>query len=40
MFQLLIYRRDITDNPDFRATDRPGGGFLTRPPRRSQAVSP
>ena len=29
MFQLLIYRRDITDNPDFRAGDRPGGGFLT-----------
>lgn len=29
MFQLLIYRRDITDNPDFHAGDRPGGGFLT-----------
>jgi hypothetical protein len=29
MFQLLIYRRDITDNPDFREGDRPGGGFLT-----------
>ncbi len=29
MFQLLIYRRDITDNPDYRAGDRPGGGFLT-----------
>ncbi len=29
MFQLLIYRRDITDNPDFRTGDRPGGGFLT-----------
>lgn len=28
-FQLLIYRRDITDNPDFREGDRPGGGFLT-----------
>lgn len=28
-FQLLIYRRDITDNPDFAAGDRPGGGFLT-----------
>ena len=28
-FQLLIYRRDITDNPDFQAGDRPGGGFLT-----------
>ncbi|HYG61649.1 MAG TPA: hypothetical protein VEL74_03640, partial [Thermoanaerobaculia bacterium] len=29
MFQLLIYRRDITDNPDFREGDRTGGGFLT-----------
>jgi hypothetical protein len=29
MFQLLIYRRDITDNPDFKDGDRPGGGFLT-----------
>jgi hypothetical protein len=29
MFQLLIYRRDITDNPDFHEGDRPGGGFLT-----------
>jgi hypothetical protein len=29
LFQLLIYRRDITDNPDFHAGDRPGGGFLT-----------
>jgi hypothetical protein len=29
MFQLLIYRRDITDNPDFKEGDRPGGGFLT-----------
>src|SRR6266542_976431 len=29
MFQLLIYRRDITDNPDFKTGDRPGGGFLT-----------
>ncbi|MET1007862.1 MAG: hypothetical protein ABWX96_20090, partial [Propionibacteriaceae bacterium] len=28
-FQLLIYRRDITDNPDFHEGDRPGGGFLT-----------
>lgn len=28
-FQLLIYRRDITDNPSFAAGDRPGGGFLT-----------
>src|SRR4029079_12699168 len=28
-FQLLIYRRDITDNPDFNEGDRPGGGFLT-----------
>jgi hypothetical protein len=29
LFQLLIYRRDITDNPDFKEGDRPGGGFLT-----------
>jgi hypothetical protein len=29
LFQLLIYRRDITDNPSFKAGDRPGGGFLT-----------
>jgi len=29
MFQLLIYRRDITDNPAFREGDRLGGGFLT-----------
>ena len=29
MFQLLIYRRDITDNPDFKTGDREGGGFLT-----------
>ena len=29
LFQLLIYRRDITDNPDFKESDRPGGGFLT-----------
>ena len=28
-FQLLIYRRDITDNVDFHEGDRPGGGFLT-----------
>src|SRR5258705_12252084 len=28
-FQLLVYRRDITDNPDFHDGDRPGGGFLT-----------
>ena len=29
LFQLLVYRRDITDNPAFREGDRPGGGFLT-----------
>lgn len=29
LFQLLIYRRDITDNPAFKEGDRPGGGFLT-----------
>ena len=29
LFQLLIYRRDITDNPAFREGDRLGGGFLT-----------
>jgi len=29
MFQLLIYRRDITDNPAFKTGDRLGGGFLT-----------
>jgi hypothetical protein len=29
MFQLLLFRRDITDNPAFKAGDRPGGGFLT-----------
>ena len=29
MFQLLIYRRDITDNPDFREGEALGGGFLT-----------
>jgi hypothetical protein len=29
LFQLLIYRRDITDNPDFNQGDQPGGGFLT-----------
>ncbi|MDP2313081.1 MAG: hypothetical protein Q8P41_09275 [Pseudomonadota bacterium] len=28
-FELLLYRRDITDNPLFQAGDRPGGGFLT-----------
>lgn len=28
-FQLLVYRRQITDNPDFHDGDRPGGGFLT-----------
>lgn len=28
-FELLIYRRDITDNPLFKEGDRPGGGFLT-----------
>ena len=29
MFQLLIYRRDITDNPAFKEGNRLGGGFLT-----------
>ena len=29
LFQLLIYRRDITDNPAFKEGDRLGGGFLT-----------
>ena len=29
LFQLLIFRRDITDNPEFKEGDRPGGGFLT-----------
>lgn len=29
MFQLLIFRRDITDNPAFREGDALGGGFLT-----------
>jgi hypothetical protein len=29
MFQLIIYWRDITDNPDFHLGARPGGGFLT-----------
>jgi hypothetical protein len=29
LFQLLIYRRDITDNPEFNEGDRPGGAFLT-----------
>jgi hypothetical protein len=29
LFQLLIYRRDITDNPAFKTGDRLGGGFLT-----------
>jgi len=28
-FELLIFRRDITDNPLFKEGDRPGGGFLT-----------
>ena len=29
LFQLLIYRRDITDNPAFHEGDRLGGAFLT-----------
>ena len=29
LYQLLIYRRDITDNPAFKEGDRLGGGFLT-----------
>ena len=29
LFQLLIYRRDITDNPAFKEGDHLGGGFLT-----------
>ncbi len=29
LLQLLIYRRDITDNPAFKEGDRLGGGFLT-----------
>lgn len=29
LFQLLIYRRDITDNPDFKEGQSRGGGFLT-----------
>jgi hypothetical protein len=29
LFQLLIYRRDITDNSAFKEGDRLGGGFLT-----------
>jgi hypothetical protein len=29
LFQLLIYRRDVTDNPDFNEGEERGGGFLT-----------
>ncbi len=29
MFQLLIYREDIAERPEFTAGDRDGGGFLT-----------
>ncbi len=29
MFQLLVYRDDIAERPDFTAGDRDGGGFLT-----------
>jgi hypothetical protein len=29
LFQLLIFRRDVTDNPEFHEGDHPGGGFLT-----------
>jgi hypothetical protein len=29
LFQLLIYRRDITDNPDFHEGEETAGGFLT-----------
>jgi hypothetical protein len=29
LFQLLVYREDVADDPRFRASGREGGGFLT-----------